>query len=141
MRPLELGAAAILLALGGPASAQSEELSALSGTAMDVTGDVTLDDFAITFANGRSLAFSALVGDSFTVGGDRVAASLYEVEAPADPVLENGNRLCGAGDVTYVGNWLVPGSETDTVIAVFDTQDVPQTDADACATYTYSSGD
>ncbi|HEV7252323.1 MAG TPA: hypothetical protein VGN97_04390 [Mesorhizobium sp.] len=139
-RVFRSAACALALAPGGPTLAQAEELTALSDTAMSITGDVTLDDFGITFANGEALAFSALVGDAFEVSGEQVPASVHEVEAPADPVLENGNQLCGSGNVTYVANWLIPGSDTDTVIAVFDTQDVPQSDAEACATYTYEMG-
>ncbi|MBX3529456.1 MAG: hypothetical protein KF849_02540 [Rhizobiaceae bacterium] len=102
---------------------------------MSITGDIEFDDFEIVFANGESLAFSALVGDSFVVNGKRVGASVYEVEEPADPVLENGNRLCGAGDVTYVASW--GGSGDTTIVAVFTTAEAPASDAEMCASYTY----
>ena len=139
MNRVVCGAAAWALAFAGPALAQAEQLTAVSNTAMSITGDVSLDDFGIAFANGEQLAFSALVGDMFTVGGEQVPASVYAVETPADPVLENGNRLCGSGPVTFVASWLAPGGGSDVIVAVFDTQDAPASDADACATYTYAT--
>ncbi|MCB8840700.1 hypothetical protein [Aurantimonas sp. VKM B-3413] len=131
LRALTLGA---LMIAGGPAVAQdAENLVAVSNTAMSITGDVTMDDFGMTFENGDQLAFDELVADSFTVDGQQVAASLYSVKTPGDPVLLNGNRLCGQGKVTYVASW-----GTDLVmVAVFTTQDVPQSDAEMCASYTY----
>ncbi|MDX1729601.1 MAG: hypothetical protein R3184_00555, partial [Aurantimonas coralicida] len=64
-----------------------------------------------------------------------VNASVYSVAAPMDPVLLNGNRLCGSGPVTYVASW---GSDSDVAVAVFDTQDIPGSDADMCALYYYT---
>lgn len=125
---------AAALALAATA-ARADSYAAVSNTAMAVTGDIEMDDFEIVFANGESLAFSALLGDSFVVGGESVGASVYEVETPADPVLENGNRLCGNGDVTHVVTW--GGPDNLTVVAVFATQDVPASDAEMCASYTY----
>ena len=127
---------ALLLAAGSAGSAlaqDAEDLVAVSNTAMSITGDVTMDDFGITFENGKKLAFDELVADSFTVDGKSVPASLYSVKTPADPVLLNGNRLCGEGKVTYVASW-----GTDLVmVAVFTTQDAPQSDAEMCASYSY----
>ncbi len=131
LRPI-FGAALLALL---PASSRADSYAAVSNTAMSITGDVEMDDFEIVFANGERLGFSNLVGDSFVVDGRRVPASVFEIEEPADPVLENGNRLCGAGDVTYLASWA--GGDGLTVIAVFTTQDVPGSDADACATYSY----
>lgn len=123
------------LLLGATASSSADSYAAVSNTAMSITGDIEMDDFEIVFANGESLTFSALLGDSFVVNGERVGASVYEVEEPADPVLENGNRLCGSGDVTYLATW--GGPDNLTIVAVFTTQDVPQSDAEMCASYAY----
>jgi len=126
-------AAAFLMIV--PASADS--LVAVSSTAMAITGDIDFDDFGIEFENGEELVFDELVSDNFIVDGNLVGASVYSVETPADPELNNGNRLCGQGDVTYVAAWGDPSDANLTIIAVFDTQDVPGSDADMCASYTY----
>ncbi len=125
---------ALALTAAGPACA--DDLAALSNTAMSITGDMEMDDFEIVFENGKSLAFDELVGDTFVVNGETVYASVYSINEPADPALLNGNRLCGSGPVTYLATWNGPG-EDSVIVAVFTTQDVPQTDADMCASYTY----
>lgn len=79
-----------------PASAQMERLRAYSTTAVNITGDVSTDDFEIVFENGETPVFSDLLADNFIVYGKRVPASVYRIETPADPELLNGNRLCGA---------------------------------------------
>ena len=115
----------------------ADSLEAVSNTAMSITGDIELDDFAIVFENGEQLEFDELVGDSFNVDGSDVGASVYSIKMPADPELNNGNQLCGQGDVTYVAVWGDPSDDTLTVVGVFDTQDVPGSNADICALYTY----
>ncbi len=108
---------------------------AVSKTAESITGDISMDDYEIAFANGERLALSDLVSYEIKVGGETRDASVYRVETPADPVLLNGNRLCGSGDVTFVANWA--GSDDGTVVAVFATPDVPQSDAEMCASYVF----
>jgi hypothetical protein len=116
-------------------AAQADSYAAISNTAMAITGDIEFDDFSIVFANGEELVFAELVADNFVVDGRRVPASIYSIETPADPVLENGNRLCGMGDVTYLASW--GGSDNLTIVAVFTTQDVPSSSDEMCASYTY----
>lgn len=130
--------AALLAALGSPAFAQMERYAAYSNTAISITGDIKTDDFEIIFENGEKLAFSDLVADHFVVGGELVPASVYMVEVPADPELLNGNRLCGAGDVTYLASWL---EDELTVIAVFTGEEPPQSDEEMCASYLYEIQD
>jgi hypothetical protein len=134
MRKPALFLLAAMLAGISPASAQVDRLRAYSNTAISITGDVTTDDFEIVFENGERLAFSDLVADRFVVDGGDVPASVYRIETPADPELLNGNRLCGAGDVTYLANWL---EDELTVIAVFTGDEPPRSDAEMCASYYY----
>ena len=115
----------------------ADSLAAVSTTAMGITGDIELDDFSIVFENGERLDFDELVADNFNVEGSQVGASVYSVTTPADPELNNGNRLCGQGDVTYVAVWGAPSDDTLTVVGVFDTQDAPVRDSEMCASYTY----
>ena len=50
----------------------------------------------ITFGNRKSLPLApAGTIPGFNTVGQKVDASLFRVTAPADPVLLNGNRLCG----------------------------------------------
>lgn len=140
MSSVRLAGLALLLAaapvcVASPAFADS--LVAVSNTAMSITGDIEFDDFEIMFENGKKLEFDELVGDTFVVNGEEIGASVYRVKTPADPKLNNGNRLCGQGKVTYVAAWGDPSDDSLTIVAVFDTQDVPGSDADMCASYTY----
>jgi len=118
-------------------SAFADSLAAVSSTAMAITGDIEFDDFSIVFENGEALEFDELVADNFNVEGSQVGASVYSVTTPADPELNNGNRLCGQGEVTYVAAWGDPSDAELTIVAVFDTQDAPSSDAEMCASYTY----
>ena len=129
------GSVGFALLVGATSIVLAETLLATSTTAMAITGDVEMDDFSMVFADGTRLDFDELVGDSFVVDGEAVNASVYSVAAPMDPVLLNGNRLCGSGPVTYVASW---GSDSDVAVAVFDTQDIPGSDADMCALYYYT---
>lgn len=109
------------------------DYTAVSNTAMAITGDIELDETGITFENGAQITFEERVGDTLEVNGKQVDASVFSVAEPSDPVLLNGNRLCGA-PVTYVASW---GSNGLTTVAVFSTQDAPGSDADMCASYSY----
>ena len=129
-----LAVAAVLVGIL-PASAQMERLRAYSTTAVSITGDVSTDDFEIIFENGETLVFSDLLADNFIVDGRRVPASVYRIETPADPELLNGNRLCGAGEVTYLASWLA--DDDLTAIAVFTGDAPPLSDAEMCASYIY----
>jgi hypothetical protein len=113
----------------------ADDYAAYSKTAESITGDISMDDFSISFANGVSLAFSSLVSDHFSVDGHKVGASVYTVKEPADPELENGNKLCGSGDVTYVATW--GAGEGLTEVAVFTGEDAPKSDEAMCASYLY----
>lgn len=125
----------LLILATTPAFAEGDRYRAFSTTAESITGDISMDDFSITFANGESLKFAALLGDHFVVDGSRVNASVYSVEDPSDPELENGNRLCGAGDVTYLASW--SGGEGLTIVAVFTGDEPPESSDEMCASYTY----
>ncbi|HUH48387.1 MAG TPA: hypothetical protein VLZ56_00885 [Mycoplana sp.] len=122
---------ALSLAIASPALADT--YAAISNTAMSITGDIEFDDFGITFENGKQITFDELVGNTFVVNGETVNASVYSLTEAKDPVLLNGNRLCGE-PVTYVASW---GDDSSTTVAVFSTQDVPDSDAEMCASYTY----
>ncbi|MGG6895590.1 MULTISPECIES: hypothetical protein [Rhizobium] len=135
MRRFLLSSFLAILTASAASAQQADHYTATSNTAMSITGDVWLDDFSIKFENGEVLEFSDLVADHFSVDGRTVPASVYRVKEPADPELQNGNQLCGSGDVTFVASW-AGGSEM-TAIAVFTSKRAPKSSAEMCALYNY----
>ncbi|WP_249116716.1 hypothetical protein [Ciceribacter sp. L1K23] len=127
-------ALALLSLLCATATAHADDYAALSNTAMSITGDISFDDYEIVFENGESLAFKDLIADSFVVDGNEVPASVYSIDNPSSPVLLNDNRLCGTAPVTYLASWL---DGDVTMVAVFETEEPPQSNDDMCALYTY----
>lgn len=127
-----LAAAAVLLLPGG---ALADQLLGISNTAMAITGDVEFSDYGLVFADGQELVFDELLGDTFIVDGEEVYGSVFSILEPANPVLLNGNTLCGDSPVTYLANWGL--DDVTTVIAMFDTEEAPASDAEMCASYTY----
>lgn len=125
-------ALAVLCLAAGPALA--DDLAALSTTASSITGDISFDDYEIIFENGKKLVFEDLIADHFTVDGKEVPTSVYSVKGSENPVLLNGNRLCGESPVTYVASWL---DGDVTMLAMFETQDAPTNSDGMCALYTY----
>lgn len=138
MKILQIGvlATAIGVCLTSAASSYTDEdgYTAVSSSAQSVTGDIQFDDFSITFANGETLEFSDLIADNFIVDGETVPASVYRVRTPGDPVLENGNQLCGSGDVSYLASW---GPGDLTTVAVFTGDEPPAGSDEMCASYVY----
>lgn len=130
--PLVVGVA---LACSVPSYAFSDEYKAYSNTAMSITGDISMDDFSLTFQNGETLAFASLIGDRFIVDGQEVPASVFSVENPSDPELENGNQLCGMGDVTYIASWTA--GDGLAAVAVFTGTEPPASSEEMCASYIY----
>jgi hypothetical protein len=96
-RDLPALAAATLLAHSFAwAASPSERWAAYSNTAISITGDVTFSPDRITFGNGKSLPLApAGTIPGYNALGRSVTASLFRVTAPGDPLLLNGNRLCG----------------------------------------------
>ncbi|MGV8935580.1 MAG: hypothetical protein ACOH2J_00520 [Allorhizobium sp.] len=126
----------VIVACAIGSSARADNYTAASNTAMSITGDISMDDFSIVFANGETLDFAELIADHFMVDGRRVPGSVFSVETPGDPVLENGNTLCGNGDVTYVASW--SGGAGMTLVAVFTGSEPPASADEMCASYLYA---
>lgn len=135
MRRFALSSILIALSASAAFAQQADHYTAMSNTAASITGDVWMDDSGIKFENGETLDFSDLVADHFNVDGKKVPASVYRVKDPSDPELQNGNQLCGSGDVTYLASW-ADGSGS-TAVAVFTSQRAPRNSGEMCALYTY----
>ena len=127
---LRIPAVALSLALLGlPALAAAQDKTqwtATSTTAMAITGDIVVSDNAVTFGDGKEIAIEPIGG-----------GPAYKLSEPDDPVLLNGNRLCGSGKpVGYV--IFVRPSENSLSMSVFDGDKAPQGDNDSpCAVYNY----
>ena len=88
---------------------------------MVITGDIVVDDYTLTFANGKSWLLSLM----------RRAAL-----GSANLKLLNGNKLC-ATPVTYVVIWS-PG-EGELGINVYSGSKAPTGTGDLCASYFYQT--
>ncbi len=113
-------------------------------TAQSITGRVTLVPGQITFQNGKSLPLSPPSQMLFRPDKkQKVTADLYRVTQPDDPVLENGNRLCGGKSVAYLLVWKSQriGKETDPrSINVFSGPKLVSGSSDDCGRYSYDAG-
>ncbi|MDE2583340.1 MAG: hypothetical protein KGL52_17015 [Rhodospirillales bacterium] len=129
------------------AAGPPERWTATSTTSVSITGDVTFQPGKVTFQNGRSLALARIgpVADFKTLLGT-VPATLYRVTPPADPVLENDNRLCGQGRhswlVTFVVIWRpspLPGDVSPRMMDTFSGRAAPGSEQDAgfCGSFAY----
>lgn len=105
---------------------------------MKHTGNVELSEDGLAFENGTVINFADLEADSIQIGGKSVPAELYRAEVASDPIFANGKSWCGKGAVTFVAAWDGPDSG-DVTIAVFMTQDRPQSAEEMCASYSYVS--
>jgi hypothetical protein len=136
-------ATAVLTVLVQPAAWAAEHWQATSTTATSITGNVTLASNKITFSTGKSLPLAAPVPlPGFSVEGQKVAATLYKVTAPADLQLVRGNRLCDGRPITYIVVWTprpIGGDVAPRSMSPFSGPAVPTTDDSptSCGTFNY----
>jgi len=121
-----LSTLALILALG----LTPQHWTALSTTAMSITGDVTFQPTLMTFAGGKSvaLAYVKKLGQY----------SLYRVSGKSNPHLLRGNTICGA---TLPGYLAVSRTGGDVDVSFFNAG-IPPGDVNAsslCATYRYTA--
>lgn len=91
-----VGLSAILLCAPGMAAPGVERWTAISTTAMGITGDIALSPTRLLAAGKAfSLAVVADVTEFATNEGPQ-AARILRVTRPINPVLKNGNKLCDA---------------------------------------------
>ena len=64
---------------------------------MSITGDIVLDDYSLTFANGQSLDLEPYEADSegdWAGSGQEVQGFIYKIDPPTDPKLLHGKTAC-----------------------------------------------
>ncbi|WP_156878420.1 hypothetical protein [Roseomonas gilardii] len=137
-----------ILCATGRADPAGRQWQAISNTAASITGDITVTPDRITFAGGHALILSQPTAlPRFRAEGSPVAATRYRVASPADPILLNGNRLCGGRTpvpVTYIVLWTPRKFAGDTAprsLAAFSGT-TPPTGTDSpglCGTFRYEA--
>lgn len=154
--PLVLRSPVLLVALligcatepAQPQARWSEPVSwqALSTTALGITGNITLSDQALTFANDAQLKLQLVQYDAPN------GVSLYKVLNQTNPKLLNDNLFCGEQPVDYMtaATSEGPGGQSDLQITAYyypeslRLSDLPLKDKDdltrsMCAIYNYVS--
>ncbi|MCB1490159.1 MAG: hypothetical protein KDJ88_22200 [Bauldia sp.] len=126
---LAIGAVAVSPALALDANGK---WTAVSNTAMSITGDITVSGGAIKFQNSASIGLKPISG----------SPRLFAIDPAANPELLNGNYLCGPDQgPNYVA--LAQVGTTLTLLA-FDGPDQPTLaenpleQDDICAMFTYA---
>jgi hypothetical protein len=122
----------VLLALTTPALAKAARWTATSSTSMAITGDIAVSADRIIFGNGASIGIKQAAPDR---------PEVFTIDPPSNPVLLQGNRLCGDQPPTFLTLYRDGGS---LALSVFDGPDMPPSPASAldtppglCATYHY----
>lgn len=137
MRRLITAASLTILATGAASAEPQGRWIAASTTATAVTGDTTLRDGVLIFGNSKRLKLipAGARDGRWTPLPETRRGTIYELVPPADPVLLNGNTLCGR-QVTYIV--LSQRAEHGLGLTAFTGKAAPQGfGADACAVYFY----
>ena len=106
---------------------------------MSITGDIVLDDYSLTFANGQSLDLEPYEADSegdWAGSGQEVQGFIYKIDPPTDPKLLHGNSLCGQL-VTYVVIW--SRGEGELTLNAYSGKTAPMGTDGLCAAYSYEA--
>lgn len=118
-----------LLLSGAPTQA-AVHWTATSTTSMAITGDIAVSADGIRFANGAAIRIKPAAPDQ---------PEVFRIDPPANPVLLNGNRLCGEQPPSFVALYRDGGS-----LYVFDGPDMPRSprglvdlQPGMCASYHY----
>jgi hypothetical protein len=115
----------------------------ISQNAKTITGSVTFSPKELTFQNGTSLSltFSSQMLFRPEARAKRAMADLYKITPPADPVLQNGNRLCKGKPVTYLILWKSEGAgrEAERGLAPFSGPRINAGSPDDCGHFAYEA--
>jgi hypothetical protein len=140
MPRLPIAAFATVLCLTGAALADDDDYPSWrpnSTTATSITGPVILLPNRLHAGNANfPLRMDSKV-DAFRPGQGSIPSRIYAVTTPTNPVLLNGNKLCGDTPATWIV--VVPQPPTGLEIDAFTSADKPasSTSPGLCATFTY----
>lgn len=134
--------ALVLALVAGAAEAEPATWLAISKTAMAITGDIVLDDYRLTFANGSSLDLEpyemAREGD-WADDDTKIAGDVFKIDPPANPKLMHGNAFCDA-PANYVVIWSPTQDELTLSVYSGDAAPIGNAKVDRlCATYLYET--
>jgi len=115
------------------------EWTATSTNSIAITGDIQVGENVVVFGNGTRLPLKRVEerqGQWTPVGGE-TTGTIYGLMPPADPVLLNGNTLCGMPEpATYIV--LSQPSRGSLGLSVFTGAEPPRGSNDpVCAVYFY----
>lgn len=141
MRPLVTIIWASVFSIGGALAQQGVRWQASSTTAISITGNITLQETRVTFANGKSLQLERIEARSgrwSPMGGASEDGTIYKVNPPADPVLRNRNTFCGS-PVTHIV--LTYPSRSELTMYVYALSAPPKGNGtdELCASYYYAA--
>lgn len=131
----------------GPLGAKPEAFTAASGTAVAITGPVTLSTRVVSFGNGKAVALSLIAdgqkGQWDIIGGTSLKAQVLRLAQDPGPLL-NRNTLCGGNRtatflVVYnqTGSYAGPGEIT---LLAFHGDKAPKSsnDPSLCGSFGYA---
>jgi hypothetical protein len=143
-------AAVVAPVQNGGARAATTKWSAMSTTAMSITGDIAISandltmagaDYPLTHVAAAPTQQRAGIGQVVAIT-QPTGADLYRVKIPGALKLQNGNTLCGGKDVTWLV--VVSGSGPTLALAFLAGSAQPSLDGSAlsnstalCGTFTY----
>lgn len=132
------GLSAILLSAPATAALGVERWTATSTTAIGITGDIALSPTRLVAAGKVfRLAVAADVTNFATNEGPQ-AARILRVIRPINPVLRNGNKLCGA-PVRWIAVYRSDhGKSLNMAAFIGGAQPSGETGSDLCGTFLYS---
>ena len=138
----EAALAIVLGVLATAVQAAPARWLATSKTAMSITGDIVLDDYSVTFKNGKNLdlePYEMAREGNWSASGDVISGDVFKIDPPSSPKLLHGNLLCDA-PATYVVLWM-PG-EGELTLNFYSGEGeptgTPNVDA-LCAAYSYEA--
>lgn len=132
------GLSAILLSAQATATPGVERWTATSTTAMGITGDIALSPTRLVAA-GKAFPLSVAADvTNFGTNQGPQAARILRVTRPINPVLRNGNKLCGA-PVRWIAVYRSDhGKSLNMAVFTGGLQPSSETGSDLCGTFLYS---
>ena len=132
---------AVLIATSAQAEPGAERWTAVSKTAVAITGDIVLSPHRLTIA-GKTLPLAVAVDiPAFRTNNGTSAARILRITRPSDPILRNSNPFCGDAPVRWIVGWrehAFGGTSLDMAALSSAQRPSGEDDAGLCRTFMYS---